>query len=152
MTNKRKQEVLEDRPSKVNRSDRPKRVPVNGYRDILSVQGQEPGWHYCWVNEDKIPRHEAAHYEFVTHDVIIGDRHVNTASQIGGKVSIRVGNQLTGFLMRQLQEYYDEDMKALQDDLDVRDESMRASLNNKQDGRYGSVEITQSKPLENLRR
>ncbi len=139
---------LADRPSKLNRSDRPKRVPISGYRNILSVQGQEPGWHYCWVNEDKVPRHEQAWYEFVTHDVVIGDRRVNAASQIGGKISLAVGNHLTGYLMRVPQEAYDEDMELLQQELDAKDAAMRSALNSGTDGQYGKVEITQSKPLE----
>ena len=151
-----KKVVLEDRPSKVNRSDRPKRVPINGYRNILSVMGQEPGWHYCWVNEDKVPRYEQAAYEFVTHDVIVGDRRVNAASQIGGKVSLAVGNQLIAYLMRVLQEYYDEDMAALNAEIDKQDAGMQSQLNSGADGQYGKVQIEQSKPvvepLKNYRR
>ena len=152
-----KRRIIEDRPSKVDRSDRPKRVPINGYRNILSVQGQEPGWHYCWVNEDNVPRYEQAAYEFVTHDVIVGDRRVNAASQIGGKVSLAVGNRLQGYLMRVLQEYYDEDMAAMNAEVDKQDAGMQSELNSGADGQYGNVKIEQSKPvgtspLKNYRR
>lgn len=138
---------LEDRPSQTNRSERPKRNPINGHRDILNVQGQEEGYHYCWVNEDKVSRYEQAWYEFVTHDVVVGDRKVNAAAQVGGKVSMSVGNNLTAYLMRVPQEYYDEDRAAEQLDLDEKEASMRASLNSGGDGRYGKVEISQNKPL-----
>lgn len=143
---------LEDRPSKVNRSDRPKRTPINGYRDILGVVGKEDGWHYCWVNEDKVPRYESAGYEFVTHDVSVGDRKVNAASQIGGKVSMPAGTSISGavyhsYLMRVLDEYYEEDQKAMNDDLDEKERGMKESLNSGADGRYGKVEIAQNKPL-----
>jgi hypothetical protein len=132
---------LEDRPSTVNRSDRPSRTPIHGTRDILSVKGQEAGWHYCWVNEQNVPRYEAASYEFVTHDVIVGDKQVNAASQIGGKVTLASGNQTTSFLMRIPQEYYEEDMQAVQDDLDEKEDAMRDNLNSNRDGQYGSVKI-----------
>lgn len=132
---------LEDRPVAVNRSERPKRQPINGYRDLLSVQGKEEGFHYCWVNEDKVPRYEQGWYEFVTHDVIIGDKRVNTAAQLGGKVSLAVGNQMTAYLMRIPNEYYDEDMKAQSDMVDEVESSMKAKLNSGADGQYGSVEI-----------
>lgn len=138
---------LEDRPSKINPSGRPKRTPINGYRDILSVEGKEEGWHYCWVNEDKVPRYEQASYEFVTHDVKIGDRKVNTASQLGGKVSLAVGNQLTAYLMRVPQEYYEEDMAVQQAEVDELESGMKSSLNSAADGRYGQVDFSQSKPL-----
>mgnify|MGYP001567928756 CR=1 FL=1 len=142
-----KKVVSDERPSKINRSDRPKRVPINGYRNILSVMGQEPGWHYCWVNEDKVPRYEQAAYEFVTHDVIVGDRRINAASQIGGKVSLSVGNQSTAYLMRVLQEYYDEDMAAMHREVDKQDAGMQSDLNSGSDGTYGNVKIEQSKPV-----
>lgn len=138
---------LEDRPSTINRSERPKRNPINGHRDILNVTGQEEGYHYCWVNEDKVPRYEQAWYEFVSHDVKVGDRQINTATQLGGKVSLAVGNNLTAYLMRVPQEYYDEDMAAQQAEVDAKESSMKASLNSGADGRYGSVDIGQSKPL-----
>lgn len=137
---------LEDRPTRINRSDRPKRQPINGYRDLLSVQGKEEGYHYCWVNEDKVPRYEQGWYEFVTHDVIIGDKKVNTAAQLGGKVSLAVGNQMTAYLMRIPVEYYEEDMKAQANAVDEVEASMKAKLNSGADGQYGSVEIGRRTP------
>jgi hypothetical protein len=136
---------LEDRPSTVDRSGRPSRTPINGSRDKLTVQGQEAGWHYCWVNDDNVAKYEAAGYEFVTHDVVVGEKSINTASQVGGKVSMAVGNQVTAYLMRVLQEYYDEDMQAVQDDLDEKEAAMHATLNSGKDGQYGEVWITRGK-------
>lgn len=138
---------LEDRPSKINPSERPRRNPVNGTRDVLNVQGQEEGYHYCWVNEDNVPRYEQASYEFVTHEVRIGDKLINNASQMGGKVSKAVGNGVTGYLMRVLDEYYKADMAALAADIDELEGTMKAELNSGADGQYGKVEISQNKPL-----
>jgi len=140
-------EKVEDRPSKLNRSDRPQRVPINGLRDKLSITGQEPGFHYCIVNDYNVETYALGGYEFVSHDVKIGDRSINAAAMEGGKVSLPVGNGVTGFVMRIPQEYYDEDRAAEQADLDDKDRALRQNLNSKDDGRYGKVEIGQSKPL-----
>jgi hypothetical protein len=137
--------ALEERPSKINRAARPERTPINGYRDILSVAGKEPGFHYCWVNEDKVPRYESALYEFVTHDVKVGDRRINAASQVGGKITLAVGNGVTAYLMRVLDEYYDEDMAKLNTELDELEAGLRANFNSKADGRYGNVETKVTK-------
>lgn len=123
------------------RVGRRKRTPINGYRNILGVEGQEPGYHYCWVVDDSVPRYENADYEFVTHDVVVGDKRINAGSGIGGKVSVPGGNGVTLYLMRVLEEYYKEDFEATQRELDMREQSMKRDLNSKDDGRYGSVQV-----------
>lgn len=140
-------EKLEDRPSKLNRAERPVRVPINGLRDKLSIHGQEPGFHYCIVNDYNVDTYVLGGYDFVTHDVKIGDRSINSAAMEGGKASIPVGNGITGFIMRIPEEYYNEDRIAEQNDLEERESAMRQNLNSKEDGRYGKVEIGQSKPV-----
>ena len=107
----------------------------------MNVQGQEPGWHYCWPTDDMVPRYENAGYVFVTHDVVVGDRKINAASQIGGKISIPGGNGVTHYLMRILDEYAKQDDDALQAEIDERESAMKAELNAESDGRYGKVEI-----------
>jgi hypothetical protein len=136
---------VEDRPNTLNRSERPKRVPINGFRDVLAVGGQEPGWHYCWVNEDEVPRYENGGYDFVEHDVTIGDRKVNAASQMGGRISTAVGNGVTGFLMRCPDEVYQEELDLVHGRVDESERAMYQNLNSGTDGRYGSVKIERPK-------
>lgn len=131
----------EDKPSTLNRSERPQRVPINGLRDKLSVRGQEPGWHYCWVNEDKVDRYLGGHYEFVTHEVQVGDRKIDQASMIGGKVSLPVGNGVTAYLMRCDEKVFEEEMALTNERTDQTEQSLRENLNNGADGKYGKVEI-----------
>lgn len=132
-----------DRPTKASpRIGTRKRTPINGYRNILDVSGKEPGWHYCWVETDNVPRYENADYEHVTHDVIVGERKLNSASSIGGKVSIPGGNGMTLYLMRVLEENFNEDTEALQAEIDERESAMKNELNSKNDGRYGEIEIS----------
>lgn len=138
---------VEDRPSKLNRSERPQHSKINGTRDKLSIIGQEPGYHYVIVNDYNVDAYLLGSYDFVTHDLKIGDRTVNSAQCEGGKASIPVGNGVTGFVMRIPDEWYQEDRAEEQRDLDEKEGAMRQELNSKNDGRYGKVEISQSKPI-----
>lgn len=141
----------DSRPSKIDRSGRPKRVAIHGLRDKLTVKGKEPGWHYCLVNDDKVPLYEAAGYEFVSHEVQIGDRHVDAAQEVGGNVSIKVGNGVIGYLMRCPEEVYQEEMQLVDDETNAKESALFKSLNSKEDGKYGEVRVEQSKPLANSR-
>lgn len=131
----------DNRPSTLNRSERPQRVPINGLRDKLAVRGQEPGWHYCLVNEDRVDRHLAGGYEFVNHEVQIGDRKVDQASMIGGRIAIPVGNGVTGYLMRCPEDIFKEEMALVDERTKDSEQSLRENLNSGADGRYGKVEI-----------
>lgn len=133
------QPKVDDRPSTVNRSDRPKRVPINGFRDILSVIGKEPGWHYCWVPEHLVAKYEMGHYDYVTHEVIVGDRRINAGSQLGTKISMPVGNGVTGFLMRCTEEDFQAEKAYVHSEADRQEDAMRSS--SQESGRYGQVDI-----------
>lgn len=141
MAEVKKEVVAQDRPSTLNRSERPTRVPINGLRDKLVIRGQQPGWHYCWVNEDKVERYLLGGYEFVTHEVRVGDRKIDQASMIGGKVAMAVGNGVTAYAMRCPEEIYEEELKLVQERTDETEQSLRANLNSGAEGRYGKVEI-----------
>lgn len=145
---------VEGRPSQVNRSERPHRTPIHGTRDILSVKGLEPGYHYLWVNDEggNIDRHLGARFYFVEHDVIVGDKRINAASQVGGRISLAVGNGVTGYLMRCTDEDYKEELDLLHAEIDERERSMKDALNSKADGRYGQVDIGSNKPLAGSQR
>jgi hypothetical protein len=135
---KHKEEV---RPSAINREERPERTSIHGGKDLLSVDGQEPGFHYCWVNDYNVSRFEKAGYEFVTHEVVIGSRRVDAVTGIGAKHSLPVGNGVTAYLMRIPEEYFNEDNAALEKKVDEAEAAMFENLNSSKDGRYGKVEI-----------
>lgn len=137
---------LEDRPTSFNRAERPQRTPIHGLRDKLSVKGQEPGFHYVWVNDYNTDSYEQGGYEFVTHAVQVGDKHIESSKVSSGRVSMPVGNGITGFLMRIPQEYYEEDQAELQNDISEKESAMKQDLNSGQDGRYGKFELGSTKP------
>lgn len=128
-----------ERPSITNRSARPKRVPIHGYKSKLDVKGLKPGMHGCWVNEPNVERYLAAGYDFVNYDVVVGDRQVNAASQVGSRVSMAAGNGLTAYLMECPEEIYNEEMDEIARLADEKEQMMRQdSLG---DGSYGEVKI-----------
>lgn len=140
-----------DRPNTLNRSERPKRVPINGLRDKLSVIGQEAGWHYIWIRDDEVYRFEMGGYDPVTHDVIVGEKHINVAGQIGTHVTYPGGQGVTLHLYRCPDEVYQDELNAVHKQVDEGEAVMKAQLNSKSDGRYGKVEIEESKPVENVK-
>lgn len=127
---------VEDRPSKLNRSDRPSRTPINGARDILNVRGQEVGFHYCWVNEDNVDRYLDGLYEFVSHAVVVGDKKLEAAA-MGTKHTKAVGNGVTAYLMRCPDDIYEDELKSIA----TKTNEVESTLNQKSDGQYGNVEI-----------
>ena len=131
----------EARPTSLDRDEKPVRTPVHGGKNLLTVEGQEAGFHYCWVNDYNVPRFQKALYEFVTHAVVIGDRKIDAVSGIGAKHSIPVGNGVTAYLMRIPEEYYNADVQALNEKVDFSEAAMFEHLNSKKDGTYGKVEI-----------
>lgn len=132
---KHKEEV---RPEGLNRSKREDRVPIHGNKNILTVEGQEPGFHYCWVTDYNAPRYERASYEFVTHSVVVGDRRIDAAPGIGAKVSIPGGNGVTLYLMRVPMELYEADMQDAHKKIDDLEATMFES-EAQVPGRYGKI-------------
>lgn len=132
------------RPDSLNRSGKIDRVPIHGAKNILSVEGQEPGFHYCWVAD--APQHSYSYidkflragYEYVTHDVVVGDRRIDAAPGIGAKHSIPGGNGVTLYLMRIPQEYYDADMGQFHKTIDEMENTMYETEASAP-GRYGKV-------------
>jgi hypothetical protein len=124
-------------------SDRPKRVPINGSRDILKVKGIPPNLHPCWVNDvdNNLERYQAAGYYFWIKPVAVGDNKIDSDSPMGsGVISKNVGNGVTAYLMVVPVEYYDEDMAAQQKDLSDREAILFRNLK-QGEGRYGNVQV-----------
>lgn len=124
---------------------RPKRTPINK-RDILSVRGKEPGYHYRIVNDagDRVQAFLDAGYELVeAKDVIIGDKRVNNATPEGSKAQVSVGAGQKAFLMRIKQDWYDEDQAAKQQEVKRLEQSMLQQALAQNDLRNGKIEISQ---------
>lgn len=120
-----------------------KRTSVSGARNVLTVEGKEPGFEYRIVNDDRdrIARFEAAGYEVVTHPVTVGDSRVGKPSTLGTPAQVSVGGGQKAYVMRIRKEWYDEDQKAKRDKLK---EDEKQIFNTSGNGDYGSIKVERS--------
>lgn len=122
-----------------------KRVPISGNRDILTVYGKEDGYHYRWVLDvgNRTKKFQNAGYEFVTHEVTVGDARAGTPEGLGTIVEALSGNGNQKLvLMRILEEYYDEDQAAKE----LNTLTLEAGMGKELGGIYGDIKL-ERKPL-----
>lgn len=122
---------------------RPRRTSINGTRNVLTVQGKEPGFVYRIVNDDgdRVGQMEDIGYEVVCDSSVkVGDRRVANATQQGSPVRVSVGRGVQGVLMRIPKEFYDEDQAAKQNNLNELDAQMKREIKTSAD--YGKVSIS----------
>ncbi len=127
-----------------------KRVPINGFRDKLSVEGCDSNYVYRWVldsNEggQRIMQFNAAGYEFVTSDqgITVGQGSVYKSENVGSLIRTPGGNGDFLFLMRIPKEFHDEDKLAKEKKINDIENGMKRSAGKSAgaDDLYGSVEI-----------
>ena len=121
-------------------SARPKRTPISG-RNILTVKGKEPGYEYRVVNDtgDRIEMFKDAGWELVdSKSVTVGDRRVDRTTSEGSYAQVSVGGGTKAFVMRIPKEFYDEDQKAKQAQVNALEESMKKQALSSSD--YGKLE------------
>lgn len=106
---------------------RPKRVPVGGPRNILTVAQKDPNYVYRWVNDvpGRINLFKEGGYEVVTDEHEVGDKTVDRGSKLGSAITKSVGGQITAVLMRIPKDWYDEDQVAKQKEVDILEATMR---------------------------
>lgn len=125
---------------KETRTERmPKRIPVSGNRDVLTVDGKEEGFEYRWVLslEGRIEKFKKGGWEVVTHEVSVGDARAATPSALGTPVEAISGGDRKLILMRIPEQYYKEDQDAKEAGIRAIEESMGKNV----DGSYGSIKI-----------
>jgi len=121
---------------------RTRRSPINGTRNRLNVRGQEPGYVYRIVNDvdDRIQSLQEMGYEIVTDsNVTVGDKRIANPTQEGSPVKVSVGQGVQAYVMRQKQEWFDEDQKAKAARTDELEAQMKREA--KDSGFYGKLKI-----------
>lgn len=124
-------------------TERPRRTPINGTRNRLNVRGKEDGYVYRIVNDvdDRVQSFQEMGYEIVTDaGVSVGDKRVATATQEGSPVKVSVGQGVQAYVMRQKQEWYDEDQKAKQQQVNELEASMKQEA--KSNGLVGDIKLS----------
>lgn len=131
--------------SKAGSTERARRSAINGTRNRLNVRGQEPGYVYRIVNDtdDRIASFKEMGYEIVTDGAVsVGDKRVAEATQEGSPIKISVGQGIQAYVMRQKQEWYDEDQAGKQTRVNDLEQSMKRDA--EREGFYGKVSLTRS--------
>lgn len=134
--------------------NRPKRIPVSGNRDILTVIGKDPYFHYRWVLDmsdsgERIQKFQMAGYEIVRTNEIEGhgQRQVDRPNDSDTIVKKPSGTTEHGvpqylYLMKIPYDFYNEDQKAKMRDIEEKESDMIRRMHpDHDDGRYGQVQI-----------
>lgn len=137
------------REEKVN-----KRVPINGFRDILTVEGKDPAFHYCWVYDEsesgaRIFQYHNAGYEFANaDDHRVGASFVHKLDSLGSIIRTSAGVNTGGYLylMRIPRELYEEDQRAIQKQVSDLEASMANPSSD--EGQYGMLKGNRAVEIE----
>ncbi len=122
---------------------RVRRTPI-GARNVLTVQGKEPGYEYRFVNDegDRVQSFLDNGWETVAaKGVQIGDKRLGAAGTDGSVAKASVGQGKTGVLLRIREDWYKEDQAAKQGYVNKTEEAMKETA---LDGTYGKLEISRS--------
>lgn len=109
-------------------------------RNVLTAEGKESGYVYRFVNdsEDRVQEFLDRGYEVVASNKIkVGDKRVDRASPEGSVSQHSVGGGKKAILMRQKDEFYQEDQKIKQDYVQ---DTERATKEKALDGNYGKLD------------
>jgi hypothetical protein len=135
-----------DKPVKLSRAEHPKRIPISGHRDILTVENKNPDFHYHWFSDksdtgNRIQRAKLAGYEFVkSEEVSVGDAMVYKSANVGSIVRVpdgRSGNYL--YLMKLPMEWREEDLQSRND---ITNKTETQISRAREEGQYGDVKIS----------
>jgi len=125
-----------------NKGERVRRTPINGTRNVLTVQGGEAGYKYRIVNDegDRVAQFQEQGYEIVTDSSVkVGDRRIANPTKEGSAVEVSVGGGRKAYVMRIKEEWYNEDQKAKQDYVNETEAGIKREANKFAD--YGKLEI-----------
>lgn len=120
-------------------SGRPQRQPV-GFRNRLVARNQDPNYVYRFVNDtdDRIEMFKEAGYEPVTvSKSTLGDKRLEGSATVDKSVS--VGGGTRAYLMRIQKDWYEEDQKKKQQQVDSVEDSLKSPP---VDGSFGKLEIS----------
>lgn len=125
---------------------KPKRIPM-GRRNIITVAGLQDtaDFHYHWFNDvgDRLHKCREAGYEFVLRSGLgAGDQTIESAKGTTSIMSKGMGGGTTGFLMRIPMEFYKQDQKAKQLEVDALEAEMKVAR--RVEGSYGKISVERS--------
>ena len=124
-------------------SARPQRASL-GKRDRLSIKNKEDGFVYRIVNDvdDRVEQLKGVGYEVCTTEQVgaIGNKRVDNTSSLGSVAHFSVGQGTKAIVMRIPEDWYKEDQKTKQDEIDAVEASMKSDARKAAD--YGKLEMS----------
>ena len=146
--------MTEDRSENRVTENKPRRVPVGGQRDILSVFGKSDEFEYRFVkdkveNGSRIQRFIRGGYDFTRtgkdSQIIIGEEAVYKSKHGRGSI-IRypAGGEEFLYLMEIRKEYYEEDQATKMDSINELESNIigKKTSEDNELGQYGSVKLS----------
>jgi len=124
--------------------ERVRRTSINGTRNKLTVRGKDPDYEYRFVLDvdGRVEDLQSRGYTIVENDGIeVGDKRVGTATTIGSTVTTPSGDGRKLVLMRQKKEYYEEDKKFKEAEVNKTEEQLRNSASS---GLTGSIKLSRA--------
>jgi hypothetical protein len=136
-----------DRVEKLEkRTERPNRVKIGGFRDVLTVHGlDEDNFAFRWVLDrggrgDRVAKMKLNGWEpqLMEEGIFVGDARVGVPTPEGTLITVSAGGGSDDklVLMRLKKEWWEEDQRTKAEEVDALEESMRQDFG---DGRYGSI-------------
>lgn len=119
---------------------RPRRIPVSGNRDILTIRNKEDGFNYRWVLDQgmRVPKFIDGGYEVAPDNgLIVGDARTGVPTQYGSAITATSKEGSTLVLMRIKSEWFKEDQEAKEEEL----KQTELSMSQLEEGQYGSTGI-----------
>ena len=121
---------------------KPRRLSINGTRNVLTVSGKDPGFESRVVNDDgdRVSQFEDMGYEVVKDSSIkVGDRRIANPTKEGSPVQISVGGGQKAYLMRIRKDWYEEAQEDKAKQVDEMEKGMLKDTKNSAD--YGNITI-----------
>lgn len=133
-------------------ANKPKRVPVSGLRDIMTVTNQDPAFVYRWVQDTgeaggKVLKYKRGGYDFARTDSgethTVGDDAVYRSESNGSIIRLPTGGGQYSYLMRIPREYYEEDQAAKNEKIDALESTITGTghPDGEDFGQYGEVKF-----------
>ena len=124
-------------------SARPQRASL-GKRDRLSIKNREDGYTYRIVNDvdDRVEQLTSVGYEICTKEQVgaIGNKRVDNTSSIGSAAHFSVGQNTKAVVMRIPDDWYKEDQRIKQTEIDALEATMKNDARRGAD--YGALETS----------
>jgi hypothetical protein len=111
--------------TETDRPTRTTRIPFGAPRTKLGVSMELPGYHLHWINDTvgRLAEAQQGGYTFVTPtEVGLPDKDTQIKRLVGKD---ETGEAIYAYLMKQQLDFYEEDQKTLQSQVDVFDKAMK---------------------------